>query len=152
MKPSRFNLRVYGLLLNEQQEVLVADEIQLFTRMTKFPGGGLEFGEGLEAGLKREWKEELGVEVVVGKHLYTNGFFQASSFDPKDQIIASYYQVYAPLPLPVPITQKPFDFEREENGIMAFRWISLDELSPAHLTFPIDQELSRRLKDMELTP
>ena len=30
-----------------------------------FPGGGLEFGEELEAGLKREIKEELNIEINI---------------------------------------------------------------------------------------
>ena len=41
-----FNIRVYGLLLNEKNEVLVSDELIRGTYMTKFCGGGLEKGEG----------------------------------------------------------------------------------------------------------
>ena len=38
----RFNVRVYGLLINNRQQVLVADEaFKNGTRATKFPGGGL---------------------------------------------------------------------------------------------------------------
>ncbi|MBN1831452.1 MAG: 8-oxo-dGTP diphosphatase MutT [Deltaproteobacteria bacterium] len=37
----------------------------------EFPGGKQERGETLEACLEREMKEELGIEVQVGKHLYT---------------------------------------------------------------------------------
>ena len=35
-----------------------------------FPGGGLEEGETLEEGLKREIKEEFGIEIEVVKKLY----------------------------------------------------------------------------------
>jgi hypothetical protein len=44
---AKFNIRVYGLLINKQQEVLVTDEYRIGMYMTKFPGGGLEYGEGL---------------------------------------------------------------------------------------------------------
>ena len=41
-----FNLRVYGILLGENKQVLVSDEFIRGSYYTKFPGGGLEFGEG----------------------------------------------------------------------------------------------------------
>jgi mutator protein MutT len=37
----------------------------------EFPGGKQERGETLETCLEREMKEELSIEVRVGKHLYT---------------------------------------------------------------------------------
>ncbi|HEY0897744.1 MAG TPA: NUDIX hydrolase, partial [Sphingobacteriaceae bacterium] len=48
-----FNVRVYGLLINHRQEILISDEEEYGVRFTKFPGGGLEYGEGLLDGLKR---------------------------------------------------------------------------------------------------
>ena len=41
-----FNIRVYGILINDAKQVLVSDEYIRGTYITKFPGGGLEFGEG----------------------------------------------------------------------------------------------------------
>ena len=38
-------LRVYGILINEAKQVLVSDEFIRGNYFTKFPGGGLEFGE-----------------------------------------------------------------------------------------------------------
>ena len=38
---TRFNVRVYGLLINEHQQILVPDEVfKNGGRATKFPGGG----------------------------------------------------------------------------------------------------------------
>jgi len=54
----QFVIRVYGLIINEWEEVLVTDEFQLGQRMTKFPGGGLHFGEGPVDCLVREMQEE----------------------------------------------------------------------------------------------
>ena len=53
-----FTIRVYGLIFNERKEILLSDEFQLNTKMTKFPGGGLEFGEGTISCLEREFEEE----------------------------------------------------------------------------------------------
>jgi len=44
-KENKFILRVYGILINQHNEVLLSDEFMLDMKMTKFPGGGLNFGE-----------------------------------------------------------------------------------------------------------
>jgi 8-oxo-dGTP pyrophosphatase MutT (NUDIX family) len=77
-----FNVRVYGILLGENGQVLVTDELIRGAYITKFPGGGLEFGEGTRDCLKREFKEEMDLDVEVGDHLYTTDFFQMSAFQP----------------------------------------------------------------------
>jgi hypothetical protein len=48
----RFNLRVYGIVINDKKQILVADEYIRGGFYTKFPGGGLEFGEGTRDCLK----------------------------------------------------------------------------------------------------
>ena len=58
MTLKRFNIRVYGLLL-DQGRVLVSDEFIRGQRVTKFPGGGLELGEGTKDCLIRELREEM---------------------------------------------------------------------------------------------
>ena len=63
---ANFNIRVYGICINSNNQVLVADEIVRGNYLTKFPGGGLEFGEGTRDCLKREFKEEMDLEVEVG--------------------------------------------------------------------------------------
>ena len=39
-----FNIRVYGILIQDSN-VLVSDEYIKGKNITKFPGGGLEYGE-----------------------------------------------------------------------------------------------------------
>src|SRR5580698_9285100 len=87
-----FNVRVYGLLVNDQNEVMISDEQEYGIRFTKFPGGGLEFGEGLIDGLKREFLEECNAEVEVIGHFYTTDFFVQSAFN-ESQVISVYYLV-----------------------------------------------------------
>lgn len=84
----KFNIRVYGLLLNDNSELLVADEFEFGMKFTKFPGGGLELGEGLIDGLKREWMEELGQEIEVVEHFYTTDFFSYLVFIPINNLSA----------------------------------------------------------------
>lgn len=71
-----FNVRVYGILINEKKQVLVSDEYIRGQYYTKFCGGGLEFGEGTRDCLKREFLEEMNLNIEVTRHLYTTDFFQ----------------------------------------------------------------------------
>ena len=71
-----FNVRVYGVLITEENAVLVADELVCDMRITKFPGGGLEYGEGTRDCLKREFREELSLQVEILEHIYTTDYFQ----------------------------------------------------------------------------
>lgn len=141
--PSRFNIRVYGLLFNEGK-VLITDEIRLGTKMTKFPGGGLEFGEGLEDGLKREFQEELSVEIEVNELFYINEFLQISSFDNRDQLMSVYYKVSLREGV-INTTETPFCFEAKEP--QCFRWVGIDDIMESDLTFPIDKVVLQKLKD-----
>jgi len=74
-----FNVRVYGLLINENNELLISDEKEYGKRFSKFPGGGLEIGEGLIDGLKREFMEECNMPVKVLQHYYTTDFMSSRS-------------------------------------------------------------------------
>ena len=141
-----FNLRVYGVLLGPNDEVLVSDELIRGGYYTKFPGGGLEFGEGTRECLKREFKEEMDLAVEVGDHLYTTDFFQMSAFNPDHQIISIYYWVTALEPIKAPLRQKPFDFDeremrmyKERRETETFRFISRSEFSEESVTLPIDK-------------
>ena len=90
-----FNVRVYGLLIDEQDRLLVSDEFIRGAYITKLPGGGLEIGEGTRDGLAREFMEEANLKITVGEHFYTTDFFQISAFNNVDQIISIYYLVHA---------------------------------------------------------
>jgi ADP-ribose pyrophosphatase len=91
----RFNIRVYGILVNDQQQVLLSDEFIRGKYYTKFPGGGLEFGEGTRDCLAREFLEEMNLRVEVGEHIYTTDHFQLSAFHPDHQIVSIYYYAHA---------------------------------------------------------
>src|SRR5215468_5074625 len=109
-----FNIRVYGLLLGPNKEVLVSDEFIRGNYYTKFPGGGLELGEGTRDCLKREFKEEMDLNVSIGDHIYTTDFYQVSAFNPAHQIISIYYFASALEPIRAPLRTKLFDFDERE--------------------------------------
>jgi len=140
-----FNVRVYGLLINEHNQILLADEEVKGYQFTKFPGGGLEFGEGLKEALKREFMEECYTEIQVGEHFYTTDFFVKSAFN-DSQIISVYYKVDLVSTLNITAKTELFDFTDATDELLAFRWRDLDDLQPEDVTFPIDQHVVELLK------
>ncbi|NCA21948.1 MAG: NUDIX hydrolase, partial [Crocinitomicaceae bacterium] len=112
----RFNLRVYGLIINDKQEVLLSDENRFGHFFTKFPGGGVEAGEGIIEALHREFKEELDLEIKEATPFYYNDFYQESAFRKEDQIVSFYYLVKCDLSkIKVQDNEIPFDEEGEKQ-------------------------------------
>jgi ADP-ribose pyrophosphatase YjhB (NUDIX family) len=150
---SQIIVRVYGLLIDEQQQVLVSDEYIRGNYYTKFPGGGLEFGEGLREGLVREFQEEMELNIEVLDHIYTTDFFQRSAFNSAHQILSVYYRVKALEPIRVPLREKPFEFDPEQLDAYAktlqtesFRFIQWDDFSSERVSLPIDKIVADLIK------
>ena len=142
-----FVIRVYGLIINGNNEVLLTDEYQLDTRMTKFPGGGMKFGEGPVDCVKREALEEFGQEVEIIEHFYTTDYFQKALFFKKHQLISIYYRVQFKEDIKFKISGKAFDFPEMKNGMQSFRWKAIDELTEDDVSFPIDKKVVGMLKE-----
>lgn len=133
-KPTRFNIRVYGILLHEGKILVNEEEIQ-GKRVVKFPGGGLELGEGIQDCLCREWMEELGLKIEVGNHIYTTDFFQPSAFD-NSQVISVYYYVHCSS-LPATI----INYIPAEHTY----WLAIEALDASLFTLPIDKIVAAKL-------
>jgi ADP-ribose pyrophosphatase YjhB (NUDIX family) len=150
---NQFSIRVYGILFDENKRVLVSDEYIRGMLITKFPGGGLEFGEGTRDCLVREFKEELNLSVSIGNHIYTTDFFQISAFNTQYQIISIYYEVNALEPITAPLREKPFDFDEQQMAIYhakgeieTARFIHWNQFSGEALTLPIDKIVADMVK------
>ena len=137
-----FNVRVYGIFINDQQQILLSDEIIRGKFYTKFPGGGLEKGEGTRECLVREFKEEMNAEIKVREHFYTTDFYQQSAFNADDQIISIYYKVTLLSDISQQL-QHPHNnnHETDTTHSMAdsesFRFINLGELTTETVSLPI---------------
>mgnify|MGYP001368537202 CR=1 FL=1 len=141
MTPSRFNIRVYGILIQEGK-VLITDEVRSGVKMTKFPGGGLEFGEGIAECLIREFKEELNIRISIKTLFYVNDFYQVSSFNKNEQLVSIYYLVSLDEG-EINTTETPFLFETNEP--QCFRWLELNKITKNDVTFPIDKSVVEKL-------
>ena len=139
----RFNVRVYGILI-VKDAILVSDEYIKRNKITKLPGGGLEFGEGTKDCLIREFKEELDLEIDVTEHFYTTDFYVASSFDTNSQVISIYYLVKALGKLNFKVSETEHNYEKKD-GAQSFRWIKLSELKENDFTLIIDRKIAEML-------
>ena len=152
---TNFTIRVYGLLIDPStslgagRRVLVADEIIKGRRITKFPGGGLEFGEGLKDGLIREIREELNVAAFDLAHFYTTDFFQQSAFHSTPmQVVSIYYTFRVADPSAIRVAREPFEGVNGTQEQEVFRWLDLPNSVEEDLTLPIDRFVWRMLKDL----
>lgn len=146
MSASRFNIRVYGLLIHAGH-LLVSDELIQGQPVTKFPGGGLEPGEGTLDCLRREIMEEMGLDVLQPQHFYTTDFFQQSAFRADDQIISIYYTFELKEPDKL-VSDVPAQGTAAEPG-QRFRWLPMNKARPEDFDFPIDKVVMGLLLDRE---
>lgn len=130
----RFNVRVYGIWIQDGK-LLVNEEIYGARTIIKLPGGGLDWGEGLWECLRREWKEELELDIIVGDHFYTTDFFQASAFD-NSQVISIYYYVTA---VATNLIKNTMPNERAY-------WVNLSDVNEDTFTLAIDKVVGGMLR------
>jgi|AntRauTorcE11897_2_1112592.scaffolds.fasta_scaffold10666_5 ADP-ribose pyrophosphatase YjhB (NUDIX family) len=146
MRPDRFNIRVYALILDRQEKnILISDERVAGLEFSKFPGGGLEFGEGVMDCIHREAIEELGQEIEVKNHFYTTDFFQRSAFRDRDQLISIYYLAQLKENPKFEVSERSFDFSSENDGEQSFRWHSINESLKETLRWPVDKVVAEKL-------
>jgi len=139
-------IRVYGLFFNDNNEVLISDEYQLDMAMTKFPGGGLEYGEGPADCLKREIIEEMNdQEIEIQSHFYTTDYFQQGIFHKNSQVVCIYYLARFINPLKFKVSCKAFDFPEMKNGAQSFRYVNIEKLNEL-LSFPTDKVVAAMLE------
>lgn len=138
MDEKRFNVRVYALITSGRNELLVAEEYHYNTFMRKFPGGGLQFGEGSLHALERELREEIGMSVDGLRHFHTTDFFVKSAFNPNHQVLGIYFYGSAN-----PDMEKMFRGTYtmpDSNGVEVFRWRNVNDIRPSDFTFPVDRQ------------
>jgi ADP-ribose pyrophosphatase YjhB (NUDIX family) len=70
--PRKFTVRCRAIILHEGKMLLVRHAHD--PSFTALPEGHLEWGEDVEACMRREIIEELGVEPIIGRLLYVNTF------------------------------------------------------------------------------
>lgn len=129
-----FNVRVYALcILNNK--LLTLKEPFAGKMVTKLPGGGLEFGEGTAECLKREFKEELNLQIEVGDAFYIQEHFVKSLAKDNKQLLMLYF--YATI-------LDSDNLQILDTNIQEVNWIAIDGENPFSL--PVDQLVFKKLQ------
>ena len=115
------NLRAYGILLRNSR-VLISAEYVGDVFCWKFPGGGVKDTEAAEEALVREFREETGLDIAIGRLLHSPGTLFSPwshvNYTPVYWRVAAEGEVVVPPHEPVEITFK--DPEAAiESGLMA---------------------------------
>jgi ADP-ribose pyrophosphatase YjhB (NUDIX family) len=145
MKTKRFNIRVYGIVVYKGK-ILLSHENYRNHEFTKFPGGGLEWGESTHECLVREFKEELKIDVEPGFLFHVTETFQQSKFFPDDQVLGIYFLVNSN-GFDKIIVGKRISINPEKGE--TFEWVPLDDFKVDGLTFATDREAAAKLLGRE---
>ncbi len=124
-----FNIRVYVLAYHEDH-LLVLKEPFMNQMIYKFPGGGLEFGEGIMDCLKREFKEELNLEINEIEHFYTQEDFIECQIKPDKQLVLIYYKAKI---------KNIKSLQILDTSIQEIKWIKQQELDPNLFSLTVDK-------------
>jgi 8-oxo-dGTP diphosphatase len=141
-KPKLYNIRVYAVIVNDQHQILLSEETRNGFPMTKLPGGGHEFGEGLKETLQRELKEELGVQADIGELFYVNDFSQISVFNQNHQLISFYFRVDSACFESLELSKFPLSPNENVRPV----WAAIKDIDIEEITFPIDKKVISLLK------
>jgi len=129
-----FNIRVYALCI-VNNEILTLKEPFAGNMVVKLPGGGLEFGEGTADCLKREFKEELNLEITVGDAFYIQeDFVQSLAKDGKQLLTLYFFATIKDL----------HNLEIIDTNIQEVNWIPLTANNP--FTLPVDKIVFNKLQ------
>jgi 8-oxo-dGTP diphosphatase len=138
-----FNVRVYALIVKNNR-LLISEEQHGAFFLRKFPGGGLQFGEGVLQALHRELKEELDADVDSASLLCITEDFVVSFLNNQQQVIGVHYLV----DLKQDYSDEFFNNNHLEleNGHIQFKWVLIDSLVAEDFTSPVDKSAFKKLK------
>ncbi len=144
--PRRFNFRIAGLGFRDGH-VLVHRAIH--ENFWSFPGGRAEIGETSAETLKREMVEELGVEVTVGRMLWTvENFFRYEERDYHE--IGFYYLMEIPKVFPFHPSEVVHRL-KDGNSDLEFRWVKATKAALINLDIP-PYFIAEQIEDLPQTP
>lgn len=71
---NRLRIRVNGVLIEENKILMVKHKMSLEHHFWSTPGGGIQFGSPAQENLSREFLEETGLNIAVGKFICINEY------------------------------------------------------------------------------
>jgi len=127
--------KVWGLVLNENNQVLLIQAVDYKINEWSFPGGGVDEGESEEEAVLRELSEELGVSEDCFR-IVKKSVFKHSYFFP-DELVEKHGKQWkgqrAATFLLKMVCDKNFKLQVEE--LKDFKWVDVKDLEK-YLVFP----------------
>ena len=124
----RFNYRIAGVALHENRVLLNREDEYRFWFM---PGGRAELLEPAQETLQREFREELNVEIQIGRLLwFVESFFER--FHEAYHQLSLYFLIDLPPDWPLLTVDGAFRGVEEEANLL-FQWYHLHELATLHM-------------------
>lgn len=121
-----FRPSVYGMILDQGKVVTMENKSN---KKLWFPGGGMEVGEKMEEGLKREIKEETGLEVEIDRLLLTKeNFFY---YQPLDEAYHAFLFFFLCRPKSSILIKDELVDDLESKKP---RWTDIDKIKPEDLS------------------
>ncbi len=117
-----FNYRVAGILINEGRVLLHHARNHHWA----LPGGHIEFQEAAATALAREMKEELDIEVTVGRLVWISEH-TFSKGDRQIHEVAFYHEMA--LAGSDALLTRSGEFRGPEGDALTFAWVPLDDLA-----------------------
>jgi len=97
MPNKNIRVGVYGLLIEKDRLLMIKKSRGPYKGRYDLPGGKIEDGESLEVALKREFMEEVGLEIEIGDFIASNEVDEYYKNDKGESrniyLIGSYYFV-----------------------------------------------------------
>jgi len=130
---------VGAFIVNDKKEILLLKRSQKAKNEKgkwEAPGGAVEFGEKLEEAIRREIREELGVEIEILRQ-----------FPAKDEILVEDKQHWVPTTFLAKVLQGFTPKNMEPNKHDAIGWFEVDNFpSPLSYITQMDLEEYKKLK------
>ena len=138
----QFGCRVAGIALENKRILLENYEEDDYWTL---PGGGVNFLEPAKEALKREMREELGIDIQVGRLIWVVENFFTHGVKSWHEI-GLYFMMM--LPEDSHVRQKGEAFVSKDDTLKTtFKWHQLDELSNITLYPPFLQRGLKRIPD-----
>lgn len=139
MKKKRVSVCTSGIIVNERKQVLIvkrSDTDDFLPGYWEFPGGGLEYGEHPDEGIKRELFEECGIRISKSLPYIVKSYVGYEKTPREKQYIEIFYLCEHEASQEVVIS-----FEHS-----AYRWVHLHEVEDMYMTDYI-KEIFRELRN-----